>query len=150
MYRSSTAPEGRSAEAGETCCACGGSRSRCCTGDRGARVPKVDRRRYVTKRDLVQYGYTDECQACIQLAAGIHNVKVRHDDRCRDRIGELMAEDDDQRRGERVSSRAVPEVEIPRPQAGEKMDVGYHQSNQFPHFKRVHHRAQAQVPEQMK
>ena len=26
-------------------------------------VPKTDRRRYVTKRDLVKYGYTDECQA---------------------------------------------------------------------------------------
>ena len=24
-------------------------------------VPKTDRRRYVTKRDLVKYGYTDEC-----------------------------------------------------------------------------------------
>ena len=27
-------------------------------------VPKIDRRRFVTKRDLVMYGYTDECQAC--------------------------------------------------------------------------------------
>ena len=36
-------------------------------------VPKVDRRRYVTKRDLVKYGYTDECQACTQLASGMHN-----------------------------------------------------------------------------
>ena len=87
-------------------------------------VPKVDRRRYVTKRDLVKYGYTDECQACTQLASGMHNAKVPHDDRCRDRIGELMAEDDDQRQVERVSSRAVAEVEIPRPDAGEEMDVG--------------------------
>ena len=31
-------------------------------------VPKTDRRRYVTKKDLVKYGYTDECQACTQLA----------------------------------------------------------------------------------
>ena len=53
-------------------------------------VPKVDRRRYVTKRDLKKYGYTDECQACTQLASGMHNAKVPHDDRCRDRIGELM------------------------------------------------------------
>ena len=59
-------------------------------------VPKTDRRRYVTKRDLVKYGYTDECQACMQLASGMHNAKVSHDDRCRDRIGELKAEDDDQ------------------------------------------------------
>ena len=36
-------------------------------------VPKVDRRRYVTKRDLVKYGYTDECQACTQWASGMHN-----------------------------------------------------------------------------
>ena len=35
-----------------------------------------------------------------------------------------MAEDDDQRQSERVSSRAVPEVEIPRPEAREDMDVG--------------------------
>ena len=54
-------------------------------------VPKKVRRRYVTKRDLVKYGYTDECQACTQLASGMHNAKVPHDDRCRDRIGELMA-----------------------------------------------------------
>ena len=39
-------------------------------------VPKFDRRRYVTKRDLVKYGYTDECQACTQLASGMHNAKV--------------------------------------------------------------------------
>ena len=40
---------------------------------------------------------------------------------------------------------------LPRPQAGEQMDVGaptvrvmYHQSNQFPHFKRVDPQAQVQ------
>ena len=87
-------------------------------------VPKTDRRIYVTKRDLVKYGYTDECQACTQLASGMHIAKVLHDDRCRDRIGEFMAEDDDQRQVERVSSRTLPEVEIPRPEAGEEMDVG--------------------------
>ena len=59
-------------------------------------VPKTDRRRHVTKRDLVKYGYTDECQACTQLASCMHKAKVPRDDRCRDRIGELMAEDDDQ------------------------------------------------------
>ena len=42
---------------------------------------------------------------------------------CRDRVGELMAGDDDQRESERVSSRAVPEVAVPRPEAGEEMDV---------------------------
>ena len=35
-----------------------------------------------------------------------------------------LEEDDDQKQGERVSSRAVPEDEIPRPEAGEEMDVG--------------------------
>ena len=52
----------------------------------------------------------------------MHNAKVPHDDRCRDRIGELMAENDDQRQVERVSGAA--EVEIPRPEAGEEMDIG--------------------------
>ena len=89
-------------------------------------VPKTDRRRYVTKRDLVKYGFTDECQACTQLASGMHNAKVPHDDRCRDRIGELMAGDDDQRQVERVTSRTAIEVEneIPCPEAGEEVDVG--------------------------
>ena len=40
----------------------------------------------------------------------MHNAKVPHDDRCRDRIGELMAEDDDQRQVERVSGTVHPEV----------------------------------------
>ena len=88
--------------------------------------PKVDRRRYVTKRDLVKYGYTDECQACTQLASGMHSAKVPHDDRCRDRTGELMADGDDQRQVERVTSRTTIEVEneIPCLEAGEKVDVG--------------------------
>ena len=70
----------------------------------------------------MKYGYTDECQACTQLASGMHNAKVPHDDRCRDRIGELMAGDDDKRQVERVSGAA--EVEIPRPEAKEEVDVG--------------------------
>ena len=82
-------------------------------------VPKTDRRRYVTKRGLVKYGYADECQACTPLASDMHKAKVPHDDRCRDRIGELMAGDDDQRQVERVTSRAAVEVdnEIPSPEA---------------------------------
>ena len=64
------------------------------------------------------YEYTDERQACTQLAAGMHNAKVPHDDRCRDRTGEIKARDGDQRLGERVSSREVPEVEILGPEAG--------------------------------
>ena len=86
-------------------------------------VPKTDRRRYITKRDLVKYGYTDECQACTQLASGMHNAKVPHDDRCRDRI-ELMTGDDDQRQVERVSGSVHVEVEIPCPEAGEEVDFG--------------------------
>ena len=74
-------------------------------------VPRVDRRRYVTKRDLVKYGYTDERQACTQ---------------CRDRIGELMAGDDDQRQVERMMSRTTVDVEneITCPETGEEVDVG--------------------------
>ena len=87
-------------------------------------VPRVAWRRYVTKRDIVKNGYTDECQACTQLASGMHNAKVPHDDRCRDRTGELMAGDDDQRQVERVSGTVHPEVEIRRRGAGEEMDVG--------------------------
>ena len=89
-------------------------------------VPKTDRRRYVTKRDLVKYGHADECQACTQLASGMHNAKAPHDDRCRDRIGELMTSDDDQRQVERMMSRTTVEVEneIPCPESGEEVDVG--------------------------
>ena len=119
-------------------------------------VRKTDWKRYVTKRDVVKCGYTNECQACTQFASGMHNAKVHHDDRCRDRIGELMAEGDDQR----VSSRTVSEVEIPCPRAGEVMDVGepsvqpqsarktshsqFHSQfhNKFPQFEWVDHRLQ--------
>ena len=54
----------------------------------------------------------------------MHAVGVRHahDDRCQDRIGELMAGDGDQRQVERVSG--VAEVEIPCPEAGEEVGVG--------------------------
>ena len=71
-------------------------------------------------------GYTDKCQACTQLASNMHNAKVPHDDRCRDRIGELMAGDDDQRQVERVTPRTAVEVknEIPCPEAREEVDVG--------------------------
>ena len=39
-------------------------------------VARVDQRRYVTKRHLVKYGHTDDCQGCTQLAAGMHHAKV--------------------------------------------------------------------------
>ena len=69
---------------------------------------------------------TQTCQPCTQLASGMHNAKVSHDDRCRDRIGELMASDDDQRQVERVTSRTTVDVEneIPCPETGEEVDVG--------------------------
>ena len=115
-------------------------------------VPKTVRRRYVTKRDLVKYGYTDWCQACTQLPSGMHNVKVLHDNRCRDRIGELMAEDDDQRQVKRVSGSVHSEVAIPRPEAGEEVDVNRRSSHsqfhdrwknsQFAQFEWVDHHAQ--------
>ena len=124
VYWSSMAAATRTAESGETCCTCGRGRTRCCPCDRDAGVPKTDWRRHVTKRDLVKYGYTDECLACTQSASGIHNAKVPNDNRCRHRIGELMVEDDDQRQVERVTSRSVSEVEIPCPEAKEEMDVG--------------------------
>ena len=54
----------------------------------------------------------------------MHVAKVPHDDRCRDRIRELMAEDDDQGQVERVSSRTVSDVGVQRPETGEEMDVG--------------------------
>ena len=47
-------------------------------------APRVNRRRYVTKRDLAKNGYIDECPACTQLAAGM----------------QLMAGDDDPRQVE--------------------------------------------------
>ena len=65
--------------------------------------PRVDRCRYVTKRDLAKHGYADEFQACTQLACTLG--KFLTENRFRDRIDELMAEDD------RVSSRAAPEAE---------------------------------------
>ena len=123
MCRSFMAAETRSAELGKACCTCGRGRSTCCACDRDPCCSENDRRRYVTKRDLAKYGYTDECLACTQLSSGMHNAKVLHDERCRDRIGELT-EDDDQRQVERVSGNVRSEVEIPRLEAGEEMDVG--------------------------
>ena len=108
-------------------------------------VLKTDRSRYVTKRDLVKYGYTDECQACTQSASGMHNARVPHDDRCRDRIGELMAGDDDQRQVEclglfieRLKSR-VWEPEKRWTLANRRM---WKINNQFPQFEWVDHQVQ--------
>ena len=43
--------------------------------------PRVERRRYVTKRDLAKNVYIDECQAC-SWQQSMHNAKIL-DDRCR-------------------------------------------------------------------
>ena len=59
-----------------------------------------------------------------EFAAGMHNARVPHDDRCRDRIGQLMAEDDDQRQVARVSGTVRLEVETRLPEAREGVDVG--------------------------
>ena len=56
----------------------------------------------------------------------MHTAKVYHDDRCRDRNGELMAGDDAQRQVQRMMSRTTADVEseIPSPETGEEVDVG--------------------------
>ena len=61
----------------------------------------------------------------MQLASGMPNAKMPQDDRCQDRIGELMASDDDQRQVERMTSRTTVEVEneIACPETGEEVDV---------------------------
>ena len=80
-------------------------------------VPRVDRRRDITKRDVAKYGYPDESQPCTQLAACVHKAKVPPDDRCRGFIGELVAEDEDLKQGYRVASRPGEE------DAGDEIDV---------------------------
>ena len=62
--------------------------------------------------------YTNECQVHTQLASSMHNAKVPHDDRCRDRIGELMAGDDDQRQVERVSGSEKLKSRVRKPERG--------------------------------
>ena len=39
-------------------------------------APRVDRRRYVTKRDLVKCGYTDEVKHPRNWRPGMQNAKV--------------------------------------------------------------------------
>ena len=52
---------------------------------------RADRRRYLMKREIAGYGYLDDCLGCAQLAVCMRNASVLHDDRCRGRVGELMA-----------------------------------------------------------
>ena len=111
-------------------------------------APRTDRRSYATKRDLVKYGYTDECQACTQLASDMHNAKIPHDERCRDRIVELMAEDDDQ-------EPRVRELEKRWTLVNRRLlKINNQFNNQFPQFEWADHRVQEpeldQVQEQTK
>ena len=77
-------------------------------------VPKTDRRRYVTKKNLVKYEYTGECQACTQLASGMHQ--------CAGSSRRQIALASSWRvvQVERVTARTVS---TPRLEAGEEMDV---------------------------
>ena len=120
MCRSSLAVEARSVKSGKTCCTCGRGRSRCfacdcdaCRSEDWSEEMCHEQR----SREVWVHGRA-------QLALGMQVAKVPHDDRCRDRIGELMAEGGDQRHVERVSGTVRPGVEIPRSEAGEKVDVG--------------------------
>ena len=100
----------------------------------------------------MKYGYTDECQACTQFASG-----MPHDDRFRDR--QMASSWHRTMTRDKLSVCLVtvhPEVEIPRPEAGEEMasGCGTQFSNQFPQFEWVDHRVQEpeldQLQEQMK
>ena len=60
---------------------------------------------------------------CVILPSADTLTSVRHAQNerqvCRDRVGELLAEDDDPRRAERVVPVPKPDVEVPQPVAGE-------------------------------
>ena len=87
----------------------------------------------------------------------MHNAKVPHDDRCRDRIGELMAGDDDQRQVERMMSRTTSEVETPVLEKkwmlvnSRSSHSQYHSQfhSKFPQSEWVNHRAQEHEPDQV-
>ena len=92
---------------------------------RGTRIARMmEHERWDRVFSAMCVGVPWQLRACTQLASGVHNAKVAHDDRCRDRIGELMAGDDDQRQAERVSGSVHAEVEIPCAEDGEEVDVG--------------------------
>ena len=67
------------------------------------------------KREIGGYGYIDDCLGCAQLAVGMRNASALQDDRCRRRVEELTAGDDDPRKVERGSSDSAPDAENPRP-----------------------------------
>ena len=53
------------------------------------------RRRYILKQDVVRYGPTPGCEACVALAGGAQRVTKPHSDECRARMAELMQRDED-------------------------------------------------------
>ena len=54
-------------------------------------LPPQQRRMYVTKKDVEQYGHTEGCVACTMvLLKG--RTEVPHNDQCRMRMAELLAE----------------------------------------------------------
>ena len=71
----------------------------------------------------MRYGYTNECPACKQLATSLRNVKVLHAHKCRDRIGDLIARDEDPRQRDIIPSMSSPEAEVQRPQVREDVAV---------------------------
>ena len=58
------------------------------------RTPR-QRRRYILRQDVAQYGSTPGCEACAALAGGAQRVTKPHSDECRTRMDELMQRDED-------------------------------------------------------
>ena len=95
-------------------------------------VPRVDRRRYVTKRYLVKYGYTDECQACVQLASGMQNATDAETAALASSLQVMTIRD------KLSMSRTTSEVEneIPCPETGEEVD---HRSSHGQFTRKISH-----------
>ena len=83
-------------------------------------VPKIDWGRYVTKRDLVKYGYTDECQACTQLASGMHNAKVLTTTDAEIALASSWQVTTTRDKLSECRQEPSQSVDIPRPEAGEE------------------------------
>ena len=127
VYRSSMATEAGSAEADK-------SRSRCCTADRDARCSESRSEELRHKARSREEWIHRRVSSSMQLAAQREGSSRR-----------WMPRSHWQAHGGRASVvTRSPEVESPRPEAGEEMDIGdrrsvwmCHQSNQLPRVKRV-------------
>ena len=51
------------------------------------------RKTYLTKRDLLTYGYTQGCPACAAISGGFSRSGVVHSDECRKRLEEKLRND---------------------------------------------------------